>query len=81
MHLVVLIGDEAQVKACFSSFASKAWKSFWTHSIELQGDMGHVESRIGPFEDGFCVGVSCTVCAKLTIGSKIMVDTPDGTPG
>jgi hypothetical protein len=43
--------------------------------------MGHVESRIGPFEDGVCVGVSCTVCAKVTIGSKIMVDTPDGTPG
>jgi hypothetical protein len=22
----------------------------------------------------------CTVCAKRTIGSKIVLDTPDGTP-
>jgi hypothetical protein len=24
---------------------------------------------------------SCTVCAKRTIGSKIILDAPDGTPG
>ena len=31
-------------------------KSFWTHSMELLGDVGHVESCFGPFRDG--VGVS-----------------------
>jgi hypothetical protein len=33
------------------------WKSFWTHSMELLGDMGHVQSRIGPFGDVVSVGV------------------------
>jgi hypothetical protein len=27
-------------------------KSFWTRPIELQGDLGHVESRFNPFGDG-----------------------------
>ena len=26
-------------------------KSFWTHPIELLGDVGHVESHFGPFGD------------------------------
>ena len=26
-------------------------KSFWTHPIELLGDVGHVESYFGPFGD------------------------------
>jgi hypothetical protein len=47
--------------------------------MELQGDMGHVESRISPLGDGVSVGVSCMVCAKLSIGSKIILDTPEGT--
>jgi hypothetical protein len=34
-----------------------------------------VESHIGPFGHGFSVGVGCTVCAKHTIGSKIVLDT------
>jgi hypothetical protein len=34
--------------------------------MELLGDMGHVESRIGPFEDGVSVVVRCTFCTKLT---------------
>jgi hypothetical protein len=47
--------------------------------MEHLGDMGHVESRIGPFRDGVSVGVSCTVCIKHIIGSKIILETPDGT--
>jgi hypothetical protein len=31
-----------------------AQKSFWTHPMELLGDVGHVESRFGPFRDGVC---------------------------
>jgi hypothetical protein len=48
--------------------------------MELPGNMGHAESRINPLRDGVSVGVRCLVCAKLTIGSKIILDTPDGTP-
>jgi hypothetical protein len=36
--------------------------------MELLGDMGHVESRFGPFGD------RCTVCAKHTLGSEIALD-------
>jgi hypothetical protein len=42
--------------------------------------MGHVESHNGPFGGGAIVGVRRIVCAKRTIGSKIVWDTPDGTP-
>jgi hypothetical protein len=47
--------------------------------MELLGDMSHVESRIDPFGDGDRVSVSCTVCGKHNISSKIILDTPDGT--
>jgi hypothetical protein len=39
-----------------------------------------VESRIGMFGDGVSVVVRCMVCTQLTIGSKIILDKPDGTP-
>jgi hypothetical protein len=31
-------------------------KSFWTHLIELLGDMGYVESRFDPFGESIGVG-------------------------
>jgi hypothetical protein len=31
-------------------------ESFWTHQMELFGDLGHVESRFGPFGDSVSVG-------------------------
>jgi hypothetical protein len=41
--------------------------------MELLGDVGHVESRFGPFLDGVSVGANwCTVCAKCTTGSEII---------
>jgi hypothetical protein len=33
-----------------------AQKSFWTHPMELLGDVSHVESRFGPFGDSVCTG-------------------------
>ena len=49
--------------------------------MELLGDVGHVESH------SFCLEMvlvltqdKCTVCANRTIGSDIILDTPDGTP-
>jgi hypothetical protein len=49
--------------------------------MELLGVGGHVESRSSPFGDRFMsVQDNCTVCAKDTMGSKIVLDAPDGTP-
>jgi hypothetical protein len=31
-------------------------KLFWMYPMELQGDVGHVESRFGPFRDSVGVG-------------------------
>jgi hypothetical protein len=41
--------------AWFASNISEAQKPFWTHPMELLGDMGHVESRFGPFGDSVSV--------------------------
>jgi hypothetical protein len=44
------------------------------------GDMGLVESRFSLLGISVSVGEDrCTVCAKRTIGSKIILDAPDGT--
>jgi hypothetical protein len=34
----------------------EAQKSFWTHPMELLGELGHVESHFDPFGDGVSVG-------------------------
>ena len=68
---MVLLGDEAQVDACFSLFGDSAnldaryvqalckltigSKKFWMQPMELLGDMGHVESRFGLFGDSVSV--------------------------
>jgi hypothetical protein len=57
-----------------------AQKLFWTQSMELLGDVGLVESCFGPFEGEVSVD-ACMVCIKRTIGSEIILDTPDGTLG
>ena len=49
--------------------------------MELLGDVGHVESRSVHLEMMLVlVQDRCTVCAKRTIGSDIVLDAPDGTP-
>jgi hypothetical protein len=51
------------------------------HPMELLGDMGNVESRSSPFVDSVSVVQDrCMVCAKHTVGSGIVSDSPDGTP-
>ena len=43
--------------------------------IELLGDVAHVKSCFGLLGDNVGVGASrCTVCAKRTTGSKIILD-------
>ena len=58
-----------------------AQKSFWTLQMVLQGDEAQVEAHFGPLGDSANLDADrCTVCAKCTIGSKIVLDAPDGTP-
>ena len=67
--------------ARFAPNVPSAQKLFWTHSMELPGDVGHVESCFGPFGD--CVGVGARLVHALHqtyIGSGIILDAPDGTP-
>jgi hypothetical protein len=50
--------------------------------MEVLGDVGRKEPRFGPFRDSVSLLEDrCTVCAKHNIGSKIILDAPDGTPG
>jgi hypothetical protein len=50
--------------------------------MEILGDVGHVVSPFGPFIDSVSfMHDSCRVCPKHTIGSLIILDAPDGTPG
>ena len=49
--------------------------------MELLGDVGLVESRSVHLETVLVlVQDRCTVCAKRTRGSNIVLDAPDGTP-
>ena len=49
--------------------------------MELLGDVGHVESRSIRLEIVLVlVQDRCTICAKHTIDSDIILDAPDGTP-
>ena len=48
--------------------------------MELLGDVGHVESRSVHLEmELVLMEDRCTVCAKRTIGSDIVLDAHDGT--
>ena len=47
----------------------------------LLHDEAQVEAYFGPLGDSANLDADrCTVCAKCTIGSKIVLDAPDGTP-
>jgi hypothetical protein len=47
----------------------------------LLGDEGQVDDRFGLFGDSDTLMQNrCTVCVERTIGSKIILDTPDITP-
>jgi hypothetical protein len=50
VHLeIVLI--TAQHRCIVWDECAKAPKSFWIHQMELLGDIGQIEARIGPFRD------------------------------
>jgi hypothetical protein len=47
----------------------------------LWGDEAEIEACFGPFEDSVSFRSDwCTVCAKHTIDSKIVLDTLDDNP-
>ena len=47
----------------------------------ILGDVGPMESRLVRLEMVLVlVQDKCTVCAKRTVGSDIVLDAPDGTP-
>jgi hypothetical protein len=44
-------------------------------------DEAQVEARFGPYRDSVILTQDrCTVCIERTIGSEIVLDTPDGAP-
>jgi hypothetical protein len=56
-------------------------KSFSTHSVRLLGDEAQVEARFGLFVDNATLMQDwCMVCVERTVGSKIVLKAPNGTP-
>ena len=75
----VLVSVQGRCMVCAKRTISK--KSFWTHPMVLLRDEAQVEASFGPLGDSANFDAdTCTVCAKRTIGSEIVSDTPDGTP-
>ena len=55
VHLeIVLILTQDSCMVCVEHAIGS--EIIWTHPMELLGDMGHVESRFGPFGDSVSVG-------------------------
>jgi hypothetical protein len=51
------------------------------HPMILQGDEAQVEACLSPFGDsGNLDARKCVISVECTIGSKVGLDTPDGTP-
>ena len=76
---MVLVSLQDRCKVCAKH--TKAQKSFWTHQMVLLGDEAHVELVLVCLEIVLILTKDrCTVCAEHTIGSKILLDAPDGTP-
>jgi hypothetical protein len=69
------------VGARFAPNIPLAQKFFCTHLIVLRGDEAQVKACFGPFGQLLILTQDrCTVCIECTIGSKIILDAPDGTP-
>jgi hypothetical protein len=50
VHLEIVL-TLTQIGARFAPDVQYAQKSFWTHPMELLGDVGQVETRFGTFGD------------------------------
>ena len=59
----------------------QAQKLLWTHPMELQGDVGLVESCFDPFGDRGSVGArDVHGLNQMYHRFKIVLQAPDGTP-
>jgi hypothetical protein len=67
---MVLLGDEAQVDAHFG------WTRWISYVTLVMWNLVSIHVVIVVV----LVQVTCTVFAKRTIGTKIVLDAPDGTP-
>ena len=55
VHLeIMLVSVQDRCTVCAELL--EAQKSFWKHTMELLGDVGHVESHFIPFGDSVSVG-------------------------
>jgi hypothetical protein len=95
---MVLLGDEAQVEACFGPFGDIT--NLYTRKVHvlrrtyhrIRNHFGHTRwnsyvtwvlwNLVSSCLETVFVSVQdrCSVCAKHTIGTKIILDAPDGTP-
>ena len=58
-----------------------AQKSFWMHPMLHLGDEAQVVPHFSSFGDSVILTQDrCTVCTERTIGTKIGLDAPEGTP-
>ena len=72
---------QTQIGARFVPNVPLAQKSFWMHPMELLVEWvmsNLVLIRLDTVV--VCMQDRCTVCAKHTIGSEIVLDANDGTP-
>jgi hypothetical protein len=59
----------------------QAWKSSWTHPMELLGEWVMWNFVLASLEIVLVsVQYKCTVCTQRTIGSQIIFDARNGTP-
>jgi hypothetical protein len=83
---MVLLGDDAQMEALFGLFGDRLILTQDRSTlcaectIMLGKHFGHTRWNTSVMWVMWNVGVRCTVCAKLSIAIKFILDTPDGTP-
>ena len=53
LEMVLILSQDRSTVGAEHTIGSE---SFWTHPMELLGDVGHVESRFGVFGDGVSIG-------------------------
>ena len=84
---MVLLGDRGSSGSLFAVrleivlIMTQDRCTFWTQAMELLGD-GVMWSLVSVHLETVLVSVQdrCMVCARRTIGSEIVLDSPDGTP-
>jgi hypothetical protein len=75
--VIVLVSMEDRSMVCADGIVGLDWM----HPMVLLADEAQVEVILVRLEIVLILKQDrCTVCAERTIGSKIILDAPDGTP-